>query len=143
MGWPTSILGLSGFLEHRKLQEGKREAVRAAGGGGRALPGLWEAESFQPSPCALRAAGIATASAQLTFVRSTPVMARTEAGTSARRRFTSDMVLLFSPLRITISSTLERGADTLAAIWGSRVSRESTNCSAAHWERSLQGLTVL
>lgn len=82
------------------------------------------------------------ASAQLTLVRSTPVMARTEAGTSARRRFTSDMVLPLSPLRIMISSTLERGADTLAAIWGSRDEQRVKDRSAAHWERSPEGLVV-
>lgn len=59
---------------------------------------------------------LAAAGTQLTFVRSTPVMARTEAGISASRRFTSDVTLLLSPLRTTISSTLESGAATLAAI---------------------------
>lgn len=60
------------------------------------------------------------AAARLTFVRSTPVMARTDAGISASRRFASDTALLLSPLRIRISSTLERGAATLAAIWGGK-----------------------
>lgn len=74
-GLAISFLGLwnrgSGdFLEQRKLQEGKREAVRAARReAGRCLHSVvvragegeapWEAESFQASPCALRAAGTA------------------------------------------------------------------------------------
>lgn len=48
--------------------------------------------------------------------RSTPVRACTEAGSSASSRFTSDVTLLLSPLRTTISSTLVSGAAILAAI---------------------------
>lgn len=51
-----------------------------------------------------------------TLDRSTPVRACTEAGSSASRRFTSDVTLLLSPLRTTISSTLVSGAAILAAI---------------------------
>ena len=51
-----------------------------------------------------------------TLDRSTPVRACTEAGSSASSRFTSEVTLLLSPLRTTISSTLVRGAEILAAI---------------------------
>ena len=51
-----------------------------------------------------------------TLDRSTPVKACTEAGSSASSRFTSDVTLLLSPLRTTISSTLVSGAAILAAI---------------------------
>jgi len=132
LGRPASCLGPGGFLDQGNLQEGKREAVRAGGGGGRELPALcgWAGLGKGRLPRSLKAfrqvllpqepQALPAAGAGLTFVRSTPVMARTEAGISASRRFTSDVVLLLSPLRITISSTLERGAATLAAIWGGR-----------------------
>lgn len=60
--------------------------------------------------------GFPTARKARTFERSTPVRACTEAGSSASSRFTSDVTLLLSPLRTTISSTLVRGAEILAAI---------------------------
>lgn len=52
----------------------------------------------------------------LTLVRSTPVRALTETGSSANRRLTSPVTRLPSPLKITISLVLERGAATLPAI---------------------------
>lgn len=63
----------------------------------------------------MREAGMEAAEGR-TLARSTPVRACTEAGISASRRFSSVVTLLPSPLRITISSTLARGAATLAAI---------------------------
>lgn len=53
----------------------------------------------------------------LTLVRSTPVRALTETGSSASRRFTSPVRRLPSPLRMTISLVLARGAATLPAIY--------------------------
>lgn len=54
----------------------------------------------------------------LTLVRSTPVRALTDTGSSANRRFTSPVTRLPSPLKITISLVLASGAATLPAIWG-------------------------
>lgn len=64
-------------------------------------------------------------------------MARTEAGISASRRFTSDVTLPLSPLRTMISSTLERGAATLAAIWG-RKERVMSTEPRSHRARTLR-----
>lgn len=52
-----------------------------------------------------------------TFERSTPVRALTVTGSSASRRFTSPVTRLPSPLRITISLVLPKGAATFPAIW--------------------------
>lgn len=69
---------------------------------------------MRPGPAA--ATPPPTASPALTLDRSTPVRACTEAGSSASSRLISDVTLLLSPLRTTISSTLVRGAAILAAI---------------------------
>lgn len=53
----------------------------------------------------------------LTLVRSTPVRALTDTGSSASRRFTSPVTRLPSPLKMTISLVLAKGAATLPAIW--------------------------
>lgn len=59
----------------------------------------------------------------LTLVRSTPVRALTDTGSSANRRVTSPVTRLPSPLRMTISLVLDRGAATLLAIWQNTVNR--------------------
>lgn len=114
----VSCLGSSGFLDQGDLQEGKREALGPQEGAGLREGAASNLNNGGQIPAPQEAA--AAAGARLTFVRSTPVMARTEAGISASRRFTSDVTLPLSPLRTTISSTLESGAATLAAIWGGR-----------------------
>lgn len=51
-----------------------------------------------------------------TFVKSTPVSALTETGSSASRRFTSPVTWFLFPLRMTISLVLAKGAATWEAI---------------------------
>lgn len=81
---------------------------------------MTDGEGYFPEATSLSSLGClgipSTARKVHTFERSTPVRACTEAGSSASSRFTSDVTLLLSPLRTTISSTLVRGAEILAAI---------------------------
>ena len=67
---------------------------------------------------------ISESSVPLTLVRSTPVRALTETGSSASRRFTSPVTRLPSPLKMTISFVLDRGAATLPAIYIKERGRE-------------------
>lgn len=74
--------------------------------------------------CMVRAGGCFV----LTLVRSTPVRALTETGSSANRRLTSPVTRLPSPLRMTISLVLARGAATLPAIWSHTHTHEEVTC---------------
>lgn len=79
-------------------------------------PWLWGPQLFHMGQSNSYPGNLITESQVHTLDRSTPVRACTEAGSSASSRFTSDVTLLLSPVRTTISSTLVNGAATLAAI---------------------------